>query len=180
MAKVVIIDDDAIFRVLLSEHCTLLGHEAHVAGSLEEGKALLNSQPTDLVFLDVRLPDGNGLETLPYVQGLPSSPEVIIITGMGDANGADLAIKNGAWDYLQKPLSRQEIILHIRRALEYHEKKMLRSPQISLKRDEIVGKSKALCNCLDQVAHCAGLFMSMWEMPSSSYSAEVGSKPKLA
>ncbi|WP_319585494.1 sigma-54 dependent transcriptional regulator [uncultured Desulfobulbus sp.] len=156
MAKVVIIDDDAIFRVLLSEHCTLLGHEARVAGSLAEGKALLTSQPTDLVFLDVRLPDGNGLETLPFVQGLPSSPEVIIITGMGDANGAELAIKNGAWDYLQKPLSRQEIILHIRRALEYHEKKMLRAPQISLKRDEIVGKSKALCDCLDQVAHCAG------------------------
>lgn len=156
MARVVIIDDDSMFRVLLSEHCALLGHEARVAGSIKEGKALLTSWPVDLVFLDVRLPDGNGLDTLPFVQGLPSSPEIIIITGMGDANGAELAIKNGAWDYLQKPLSRQEIILHIRRALEYHEKKMQRSSHINLKRDEIVGKSRALCDCLDQVAHCAG------------------------
>lgn len=156
MANVVIIDDDTIFSALLSEHCELLGHVACVAGSIEEGKALLTRQPVDLIFLDVRLPDGNGLETLPFVQELPSSPEVIIITGMGDANGAELAIKNGAWDYLQKPLSRQEIVLHIRRALEYHEKKIQSSSHINLKRDEIIGKSKALCECLDLVANCAG------------------------
>jgi len=156
MAKVVIIDDDPIFRVLLAEHCSLLGHEAEVADSIEAGKLLLNRGAVDLVFLDVRLPDGNGLDFLPYIQRLPSAPEVIIITGMGDADGAELAIKNGAWDYLQKPLSRQEIILHIRRALEYHDKKLLRSSHINLKRDEIVGKSKAISACLDQIAHCAG------------------------
>jgi len=155
MGKVVIIDDDAVFRVLLSEHCALLGHEAEVAGSVEQGRALLAKHPVDLVFLDVSLPDGNGLEVLPFIQALPSMPEVIIITGMGDANGAELAIKNGAWDYLQKPLSRQEIVLHIRRALEYHEKKLQRTAQINLNRDEIVGKSKAISLCLDQVAHCA-------------------------
>ncbi len=155
MANVVIIDDDPIFRVLLAEHCSLLGHEAEVADSIEAGKLLLNRGSTDLVFLDVRLPDGNGLELLPFTQCLPSAPEVIIITGMGDADGAELAIKNGAWDYLQKPLSRQEIILHIRRALEYHDKKSLRASHVNLKRDEIVGKSKAISACLDQIAHCA-------------------------
>ncbi|WP_136808195.1 sigma-54-dependent transcriptional regulator [Desulfosediminicola flagellatus] len=155
MAYVVIIDDDSTFRSLLSEHCELLGHETALAGSLEEGKILLGNRETDLVFLDVRLPDGNGLELLPYIQEHPSSPEVIIITGMGDAHGAEMAIKNGAWDYLQKPLSRQEIILHVRRALEYHQKKIQRSSHVNLKRDEIVGESKALHLCLDQVAHCA-------------------------
>lgn len=155
MANVVIIDDDLTFRSLLAEHCELLGHETGLAGSLEEGKRLLSNQQADLIFLDVRLPDGNGLDLLPYIQELSSSPEVIIITGMGDANGAEIAIKNGAWDYLQKPLSRQEIILHIRRALEYHEKKIQRSSHVNLKRDEIVGKSKVLNLCLDQVAQCA-------------------------
>lgn len=155
MANVIIIDDDSTFRSLLSEHCAILGHETGVAGSIEEGKMLMGNLQADLVFLDVRLPDGNGLELLPYLQELPSSPEVIIITGMGDANGAEMAINNGAWDYLQKPLSRQEIILHIRRALEYHEKKVLRSSHVNLKRDQIVGKSKALRLCLDKVAHCA-------------------------
>jgi len=156
MGNVVIIDDDPIFRVLLAEHCKQLGHGVRVAETITIGKALLVDQPVDLIFLDVSLPDGNGLEMLPFIQGLPSSPEVIIITGMGDSDGAELAIKNGAWDYLQKPLSQQEIILHIRRALEYHDKKMQRSSHINLKRDEIVGKSKAISVCLDQVAHCAG------------------------
>ncbi|MDD2463017.1 MAG: sigma-54 dependent transcriptional regulator [Desulfobulbus sp.] len=156
MGKIAIIDDDAVFRVLLEEHCSQLGHQTKTATCISEGKALLAEYPVDLVFLDVSLPDGNGLEVLPFIQALPgSSPEVIIITGMGDANGAELAIKNGAWDYLQKPLNHQEIQLHIRRALEYHEKKQHRSSQISLKRDEIVGKSNAISACLDQVAHCA-------------------------
>lgn len=156
MGYVIIIDDDAIYRDLLSDHCQQQGHDALVAGTIEEGKRLLAKNQVDLIFLDVRLPDGNGLELLPFIQRLPSSPEVIIITGMGDADGAELAIKNGAWDYIQKPLSRQGIILHMQRAMEYHAKKLQRFSHISLKRDEIVGKSKALCNCLDKVANCAG------------------------
>jgi len=96
MAHVIIIDDDPTFRVLLSDHAILLGHEATSAASIEAGKALLAKQPCELVFLDVRLPDGNGLDVLPYMQSLPSAPEVIIITGMGDANGAELAIRSGS------------------------------------------------------------------------------------
>nr|WP_321466700.1 sigma-54 dependent transcriptional regulator [uncultured Desulfobulbus sp.] len=155
MGKIAIIDDDAVFRVLLKEHCANLGHQTRTAANISEGKNLLTEDSVDLVFLDVSLPDGNGLDALPFIQALPCSPEVIIITGMGDANGAELAIKNGAWDYLQKPLSRQEVLLHIRRAMEYHEKKLQRTSQISLKRDEIVGKSKAISACLDRVAFCA-------------------------
>jgi two-component system NtrC family response regulator len=155
MGTIAIIDDDAVFRVLLDELCQTLGHETATASCLGEGKDLLTASPTDLVFLDVSLPDGNGLDLLPFIQGLACAPEVIIITGMGDANGAELAIKSGAWDYLQKPLSRQEILLHVRRALEYREKKQQRSPRISLKRDEIVGESQAVSICLDQIASCA-------------------------
>lgn len=156
MAHILVIDDDPIFRDLLVEHSVLLGHEGTGAASIEEGKTKLALQPMDLVFLDVRLPDGNGLECLPYIHGLPSAPEVIIVTGMGDANGAELAINNGAWDYLQKPLSRQETVLHIRRALEYHEKKTQYAFKQSLKREEIIGESKGICACLDQVACCSG------------------------
>ncbi|MGI6655762.1 MAG: sigma-54-dependent transcriptional regulator [Desulfobulbus sp.] len=155
MSTIVIIDDDPTFAALLSEYCVQQGHVPHHAGTLEEGRALLASQETDLVFLDVSLPDGNGLDLLPAMQTLPGEPEVIIITGVDNGNGAELAIKNGAWDYLQKPLVSHEIILHIRRALEYREQKRKRSRNISLKRDNIIGRSKALSDCLDQVANCA-------------------------
>lgn len=155
MAHVLVIDDDPHFRDILLEYCSLLGHEASDAASVEEGKAKLAAQSTDLVFLDVRLPDGNGLDVLPYISRLPSPPEVVIVTGMGDANGAELAIKNGAWNYLQKPLNRQEIILQINRALEYHEKKRQCASKVILKRDEIIGTSAGVISCLNQVAQCS-------------------------
>lgn len=156
MGTIVIIDDDPVIRELLVTFSKLQGHSVMAAGTLQEGMRYLEAQGADLIFLDVHLPDGNGLAILPRIHDLPSSPEVIIITSMSDANGAELAIANGAWDYLQKPITRQEIILHMRRALDYHAKKLPHPSKVSLKRDEIVGKSKALSQCLDQVAQCAG------------------------
>jgi two-component system NtrC family response regulator len=155
VAHILVIDDDPLFRELLLENCAVLGLEASGAASIEEGKALLAAQPIDLVFLDVRLPDGNGLDALPYMNRLPAPPEVIIVTGMGDANGAELAIKNGAWNYLQKPLNRQEIILQIKRALEYHDKKRQCANKIILNRDEIIGTSAGILSSLNQVAQCS-------------------------
>ena len=156
MAKIAIIDDDLFFQEVLAENCQLLGHETFSAGSIREAKGICTSEPLDLVFLDVRLPDGNGLEMLPQIRNLPSGPEVIIITGMGDTDGAQLAINNGAWDYLQKPLSYDEITLQVKRALEYHDNKKRTKSYLNLKRDGIIGKSPSLCKCLDQVASCAG------------------------
>lgn len=157
MGKITIIDDDQFFRDLLAENCQLMGHEIFTAGTICEGKAILSAESIDLLFLDVRLPDGNGLDLLSFVREIPSAPEVIIITGAGDMNGAELAIKNGAWDYLQKPIARQEITLQVQRALEYHAKKKQQvSSHVSLSRDDIVGKSLPLRKCLDQIAACAG------------------------
>lgn len=132
-----------------------MGHEIFTAGSIKEGEGILEGQSIDLLFLDVRLPDGNGLELLSSIRAIPSAPEVIIITGAGDVNGAELAIKNGAWDYLQKPIARNEITLQVTRALEYHEKKQNFPSHVSLNRDDIVGNSPSLCKCLDQIAACA-------------------------
>lgn len=156
MGTIVVIDDDPVIREILATFGKLQGHSVITAGTLHEGLRFLDAQGADLVFLDVHLPDGNGLEMLPRIDSLPSSPEVIIITGMSDADGAELAINNGAWDYLQKPITRQEIILHIRRALDYHAKKRTQTAKVNLKREAIAGNSKTLSRCLDQVAQCAG------------------------
>ena len=57
-----------------------------------------------LSFWTYSFPDGNGLMLLPDHNATPSAPEVIIITGYGSPDGAELAIKNGAWDFIEKPL----------------------------------------------------------------------------
>jgi len=101
MATILIIDDDRLICETISNLVTRLGHQASSAFSLQDGVAAAFSGSFDLVFLDVRLPDGSGLEALPRIQAAPSLPEVIIMTGFGDADGAEIAIRHGAWDYIQ-------------------------------------------------------------------------------
>ena len=64
-----------------------------------------------------------GLEALPLIKQSPSLPEVVIITAIGSTVGAELAIKNGAWDYIGKPFKKEEIILLVRRSLGYRNAK---------------------------------------------------------
>ena len=159
MARVLIIDDDDTICSSLSFVVKRMGHEAVCANTLGAGLELANSQPFDVVFLDVRMPDGNGLEMLPKIEETPSSPEIIIITGFGDPHGAELAIKSGAWDYVEKGSSVKEISLPLGRALQYREQKKSGSNVqnvIALKREGIVGSSPKLKACLDLVAQAAG------------------------
>jgi len=155
MADVLIVDDDEYIQEMLSINATRLGHEAMTAGTISEGLSMLDSKCFDVVFLDVRLPDGNGLEMLSKIQQDPEPPEVVIITGAGDEQGAELAIKNGAWDYLQKPFSRQIITLLLQRTLEYRQHKLEDSRRVVLNTEEIIGKSLKMQNALKAVAQCA-------------------------
>ncbi|TFH53244.1 MAG: response regulator, partial [Methanothrix sp.] len=101
MASILIIDDDKIICDLLFDMVSRMGHDVICAFSLKDGLEEAYSKAFDVVFLDVRLPDGNGLIALPEIGRTPSLPEVIIITGNGDPDGAELAIKSGAWDYIE-------------------------------------------------------------------------------
>jgi two-component system, NtrC family, response regulator len=156
MGCILIVDDEELVRNLLSDLVVNQGHQAFSAATLFEGLQLAQQHPFDLVFLDVRLPDGNGLDALPGFRSAPSQPEVLIITGGMDSNGADLAIQSGAWNYIQKPFTKNELLLQIQRALDYHQKKTTTFSRRNLDRGRIIGQSAELNRCLDQVAQCAG------------------------
>ncbi|MDY7031160.1 MAG: sigma-54 dependent transcriptional regulator [Thermodesulfobacteriota bacterium] len=155
MAKVLIIDDNKTFCDALSDVIRDMGHDVTYSLSLEQGINESSSKEYDVVFLDVRLPDGNGLDVLPEIQETPSSPEVIIITGEGDPDGAELAIKSGAWDYLEKPSSLKEIRLPLTRALQYRQEKQSVKPPLALKRDKILGDSRLMKECFELLAQAA-------------------------
>lgn len=158
MPNILIIDDDDMMCTTLTTLVERKGHTAHSCLTLQEGIAAATQQDFDVVFLDVKMPDGNGLDALPKIEASPSSPEVIIMTGYGDASGAELAIKSGAWDYIEKGFSVKEITLSLERALQYrHEKKEVHHARkaATLKRDNIIGSSVSLKACLDLVAQSA-------------------------
>ena len=155
MADILIIDDDKMLCGVLGRHIGRMGHAATYSLTLEEGLKELSSKTFDVVFLDVNLPDGNGLDAIPGIRQIASSPEVIIITGAGDPDGAELAIKSGAWDYLEKPSSSKKMTLALVRALQYSKEKAARKPSVALKRKGIVGDSPRMKACFDLLAQAA-------------------------
>lgn len=153
-ADILVIDDERLVFDSISNVIRQMGHLPVHARSIKEGLYIIRSRAFDIVFLDVRLPDGSGLDTLPAIVESPSSPEVIIVTGYGDPDGAELAIDKGAWSYVEKPLSVQVIKLSLTRALQYREQKRSRKP-VALDLGEIVGNSPKLKRCIDLLAQAA-------------------------
>jgi two-component system NtrC family response regulator len=155
MGKVLIIDDDVALCDMLIRLVERMGHQTAAAYELAEGMQKVRAQDYDVVFLDVRLPDGNGLEVLPDIRRTSSRPEVIIMTGVGDPDGAELAIKNGAWDYIEKPASIDKMRLPLMRALEFRsERAATQAPKV-LQREDIVGDSPAMRGALALMAQAA-------------------------
>lgn len=156
MADILIIDDDTVLCSMLYEQITMAGHQAAQAHTLANGSCLAEENGYDVILLDVQLPDGNGLEHIAGFKRSRSEPEVIIITGQGEADGAERAILSGAWSYIAKPHVIRELDLHLARALQYRrERQKITEVPVALKRSRIIGSSSAVNRCLDQVARAA-------------------------
>ena len=156
MAEIFVVDDDVTLQKMLIRQLQISGHQASSASTLTEGIKQAAAGKYDIILLDVTLPDGNGLEYLSRFKDVSSSPEVIIITGKGDQDGAEKAILSGAWAYVEKPNVIRDLILHLTRALQYREEKnRVDKVPVVLKRDNIIGNSPLLIKCLDQVAQAA-------------------------
>jgi two-component system NtrC family response regulator len=156
VANVLIIDDEVAVCKLLAMPIRKEKHDVTYALTLNEGMACAADGDFDVIFLDVNLPDGNGLEALPNFKAVVSSPDVIIITGAGNPDGAELAIRSGAWTYIQKPPLMSDIILQLNRVLQYRIEKKQRFRPAMLKREGIIGSSPQLESCLAEVAQVAG------------------------
>lgn len=156
MARILIVDDDEIFCSTFSLLLSKMDHKFDIAENLNDGRKMACRKDYDIVFLDVVLPDRSGLDGIGDFKEVRSSPEVIIITGQGDMNGPEIALKNGAWDYLVKPPSFSNIKLLIGRALQYRKKKFHSLKKEISNSEAIIGKDPKLKDCLEVVAKAAG------------------------
>jgi len=159
MANILIIDDDKMICDSLTRVFRDMGHEVSYALTFREGLEIAESEQADLVFLDVRLPDGDGIRNMSAIQTVSSSPEVIIITGYADPDSAEIAIRHNAWNYIRKPASIDALMLGVSSALQYRAEKNVSKSAATLKRlkrDGIVGESPEILKCLDIVALSAG------------------------
>jgi two-component system NtrC family response regulator len=157
MPTILAIDDDPGIRETFESLSKRMRFQFLGAASLSEGLALLRAEPVDVVLLDIRLPDGNGLAALPEIRRGENPPEVIILTGLGDPDGAEMAISRGAWDYLVKPAPIKQTMLSLTRALNYRKEKNTQAATVSLRRESVIGASPKIEACLDMVAQASRL-----------------------
>ncbi|MDX1336263.1 MAG: sigma-54 dependent transcriptional regulator, partial [Gammaproteobacteria bacterium] len=102
--NILIIDDEPDIRELLEITLGRMGHESHSAGTVAEGKELLNNNEYDLCLTDMRLPDGTGIEIVSYIQEYCPQTPVAVITAYGSMDTAIQALKAGAFDFVSKPV----------------------------------------------------------------------------
>ncbi len=153
--RILIIDDDESMCYTLSRMIEEEGHEAHVALTLKDGLEMIRSGRYDVLFLDVRLPDGSGIQAIPHIQTTACPPEIIIVTGYGDKDGAKTALKSGVWDYIEKPARMDALRLSLKRALQYRRQSRNLHDPLSIDRGGIIGSSSRLAMCLMLTAHAA-------------------------
>jgi DNA-binding NtrC family response regulator len=113
--NLLIIDDERSIREACREVAQSLGFSAYVADSAEHAFRLLDSQAFDAVLLDLRLPGAGGLEALRRIKERRPEAVVIVVTGYGTVQSAVQAMKNGAYDYVTKPFSVDELKLLLER-----------------------------------------------------------------
>lgn len=101
--KILIVDDEVEVRDLLADSVRQQGHEAIVAGSGEEGLALLAQHQPDAVFLDLVMPGVSGLEVLRQIRQRDRNLPVVVITGHASAKQIEAAKRLGVTDCIQKP-----------------------------------------------------------------------------
>lgn len=156
MANILIVDDDELYCEMLSSKLEAVGHGAKHELRLDSGLKKASACEFDVVFLDVNMPDGNGLELIERFHETPGAPEIIIITGAGDLQGAEIAIRTGAWDYIQKGDSVNKIVLPLSRALEYREERIFNHHAAkALDLQGIVGNSSPMKKSYDLLAQAA-------------------------
>ncbi|MES2328859.1 MAG: sigma-54 dependent transcriptional regulator [Bacteroidota bacterium] len=117
MQKILVIDDDKDLCFLLNQFLTRKGYDVAVNYSGEEALAYLQNAKPDLIICDLRLEDIDGITLLGKVKQKYSDLPVIIITGHADIKTSALALKQGAFDYVVKPLVTEQILLTIQEAL---------------------------------------------------------------
>jgi two-component system response regulator HydG len=117
MAKILVVDDDSTFCIMLKTFLSKKGHEVSEAFSFDEAVRLITSEVFDVLLSDFRLPENSGMDLLVEAKRKSTDTIVILMTGYADIRMAVSAIKKGAYEYVTKPINPDEILLTISNAL---------------------------------------------------------------
>jgi len=149
MKSILIIDDDPLIRKTLSSHLSRRNFEVHLAEEGGQGLVKYTESMQDLVILDIRLPDIDGLEALRKIKDRNKNACVVIMTAYDDMKTTVEAIKSGAYEYLVKPLDLVELDLTVEKAFQMQSLEdkltyLVEEKQKEYTIDNIIGRSSQM------------------------------------
>jgi len=177
VASIVVIEDEAVLGRQIARALEQAGHEARHELTGEAGVAAVHEGAPDLVLLDLRLPDREGLDLLAELTADGAGPSVILMTAYGSVSDAVEAMRRGAADYLQKPLDLDELRLLVDRVLSrkqrdrelaYHRGRTRAVPE------GIVGRDPALLSLFAQVERLRDAGLPPGKRPAMLLTGETG------
>jgi len=156
-SRILVVDDEAEIRRSVRMILEYEGYDVIEAASGPDGVALAERESPDLVFLDVKMPGMDGLEALQRIKAANEAVPVVIISGHGTVSTAVEATKAGAFDFIEKPLPSERILVTIRNALDRtrladENRSLRRAAEV---RHQMVGESPALRQVWDAIKRAA-------------------------
>ncbi len=146
--RILVVDDEESIRRLAQKELTTRQRTIHTADSARQACEQIEKHQFDVIVLDVRLPDGNGIELFEKLREAVPDVEFILITGHGNIDSAVEAMKMGAYDYITKPFTLDRLELVIEKAYQrvclQRENRLLRHTQISQPLQLFIGRSSAI------------------------------------
>lgn len=160
MAKILVVDDEKLIRKSLKVALEEEGLGVCVAETGAEGLAMVKKENIDLVLLDIRLPDINGIDVLKMLKEVDNDLIIVMMTGYGTIDNAVLAMRSGAFDYINKPFKTKNVTSLIKLAIETQSlkrevKRFIDKDRIFYGLDKIIGQSDAIHQILDMVKKIA-------------------------
>lgn len=117
MSKILFVDDDSVFAMMLKNWLQKRGYDVTTASTVAEGYRCFKETEYNLAIVDLRLPDGMGIELLKKMKNTNAAIPVIMLTGYADINTAVKSMQYGAYDYLTKPIPPEELLSKIKQVL---------------------------------------------------------------
>lgn len=157
MAKILVIDDQRSIRNTLKDILELEGYEVELAENGKDGMEVFLESKYDLVLSDIKMPEMDGLEVLSKIMEVHSDVPVVMISGHGNIDTAVESIKKGAYDFIEKPLDLNRLLITVKNALEKKEL-VVETKKLKKKvarRYEMIGTSEAMMkmkSVIDKVA----------------------------
>ncbi|TET38775.1 MAG: response regulator [Planctomycetota bacterium] len=115
---ILVVDDDEELRLALVKSLSKANYRVYAGANFTDGIEILRTQKIDLLLSDLKMPDKSGLDLLKEVKSISSQTRVIIITAYGEMSSYLEAMNIGAFDYINKPINRDELLEMVSRALD--------------------------------------------------------------